>query len=725
MIKLPPVSNLHGIKTPHFPDMYLAVIWRNWNKIDPVILAEILDTDIENVRQAAVLMGLDYEGRFDPIWTSRGYLSIIRNNWHLLEFDQICTLLGMSEEQLAILLKEDDFMWGKMGNMKPTVDRPKFRPLTEEETVKTKAIAEYLKSTCGELYDAPDVCFDFLKEFYKKPENKGKDIVIADKNGIKYAYSYFAVYGDPLLQPELDPYPDGLLKKYAECGINGVWLQGILYQLVPYPFDESLSQGWETRIKNLRDLCNRAKKYGIDVFLYLNEPRAQGEAFFEKYPHLKGANERAYHCLCTSTPEVQNYLETAAERLFKEAPELAGFFTITMSENLTNCFSRVISKTTCERCMKRGPHVVVPEVSNILTRGAKKAKPDVKSICWTWAWYADWSYSAVENINEGQIVMSNSEDAIPTFVGGVKGRVADYSISIPGPSEKAKKIWSIARKNGHETAAKVQFSNSWEMSAVPYVPVYDLVGEHIENLKEQGVKHLQLSWTLGGYPSPNLKMAAEFLKTDSVCSVYSFIEELYGKDAAPTVDRAQKLMCDAFRQFPFNITVLYVCPVNYGPLAPFFAEPSGHTASMVGFPYDDLDRWRAIYPREVFETQFKLLSEKWKHGLDVLEARPSDSEMYDELLTMARVCYYHFKSTYNQIRFVQVREGLTEERTDNLLDEMKTLIENERELTLGLIRECSHDSRIGYEASNHYMYTVRDLEEKLLNLKYCEEFFKI
>jgi hypothetical protein len=314
---------------------------------------------------------------------------------------------------------------------------------------------------------------------------------------------------------------------------------------------------------------------------------------------------------------------------------------------------------------------------------------------------------------------------MPTFIGGVKGKVADYSMSNPGPSDKAKRIWDIAKKNKHEIAAKVQFSNSWEMSAVPFVPVYDLVGEHIENLKEQGIKHMQLSWTLGGYPSPNLKMAADFMKTDSVCSVYKFIEDLYGTKAAPIVDRAQKLMCDGFRQFPFNIVVLYVAPHNYGPMAPFCAEETGYAATMVGFPYDDLTKWRNIYPEDVFENQFEILCNKWKHGLDILEGYACDDERYKELVTMAKVCYCHFKSTHNQIMFVKTRNALKEERTDELVAKMRGIIDNERGLTLDLLDIVSYDSRIGYEASNHYYYTMRELYEKLLNLEYCEKFFKL
>ena len=29
----------------------------------------------------------------------------------------------------------------------------------------------------------------------------------------RYLYSYFALYGDPLLEPEIDPFPDGLSRE--------------------------------------------------------------------------------------------------------------------------------------------------------------------------------------------------------------------------------------------------------------------------------------------------------------------------------------------------------------------------------------------------------------------------------------------------------------------------------------------------------------------------------
>jgi hypothetical protein len=57
--------------------------------------------------------------------------------------------------------------------------------------------------------------------------------------------------------------------------------------------------------------------------------------------------------------------------------------------------------------------------------------------------------------------------------------------------------------------AKIQAGNTWELSAVPYIPAVAHVAQHMANLRDTGVEGLMLSWTLGGYPSPNLEVVAE------------------------------------------------------------------------------------------------------------------------------------------------------------------------------------------------------------------------
>jgi len=77
------------------------------------------------------------------------------------------------------------------------------------------------------------------------------------------------------------------------------------------------------------------------------------------------------------------------------------------------------------------------------------------------------------------------------------------------PGERACRYWEAARARGLRTVAKIQCGNTWELSAVPYIPAVANVARHAANLRSRGVNGLMLGWTLGGYPSPNLEVVAE------------------------------------------------------------------------------------------------------------------------------------------------------------------------------------------------------------------------
>ena len=306
---------------------------------------------------------------------------------------------------------------------------------------------------------------------------------------------------------------------------------------------------------------------------------------------------------------------------------------------------------------------------------------------------------------------------MPTCVGGVPGTVVDYTISNPGPGELARRIWRQAREAGLKACAKVQFNNSWEMSAAPYLPVFDLVAQHARQLKASGVEHVMFSWTLGGAPTPVLKLAARILDAQpGESALQDFLAEEYGAQA-DVVDQAQRAFSEAFRQFPFDVGVLYKAPQNYGPMSLLYPEPTGWKATMIGYPYDDLAGWRSIYPEEVFEQQFSLLCEKWRQGLALLEGEKGGAA-FEEFVRMARACLCHFSSTLNQIRFVRARDGQAGRET------LLSILTAERKATLEMMALRAQDSRLGFEASNHYYYGQRELMEKLLNLSQVSEQLK-
>ncbi len=700
---LPHGESKKALNFPHFPTRHQAVVWRNWGLVPVERIARVLKTSAECVRTLGSDMGLRYDDSRCPIWLERGFLTIIRRNWHLLPYEQLLELLEWTPEQLAFVLKEDDFFWVKLGRLKPEAEPVYYAPLTEDEARRTEILrqrqAEYFPEDGQEAADPP---FAFLDRY-------GKQHPMAANNGreLRLAYAYSAVYGDPLLNEKLDPYPDGLLAEYAASGVNAVWLQGTLYTLVPWFGDSSYSDGWQTRLENLGKLCHRAARHGIRIYLYLNEPRSMPPEFFKDRPSWRGAEAKdgLSVTFCTSQKEVVDALRDGVSELFRRVPELGGILTITMSENLTNCCSRPQDLVApCPVCSARGAAEVVAGVNRVIAEGVHRVKPEADVIAWTWGWFPEWDERAVELLPKDVRLMCVSETAVVTDAQGIKGEVLDYSISKVGPGPVARRLWRKAQECGLETVAKVQLNNTWELSTVPYIPVPGLVERHLENLRRAGVNNLMLSWTLGGYPGGNFELL--------VMPKEELAVKHFGSSAAPSVLEAWGHFDRAFEYFPLHmVSQLYTGPQNFGPSDLLFAAPSGYNATMTGFPYDDLDAWRGNhYPADIFEDQFRKLSEGWGDGMKRLEkARgfigPENAMAFEELWNVAEAAYCHFRSTYLQIAFVRRRAD----------GDVLPILREEIELARRLYRVTRCDSRIGFEASNHYCYMANDLKEKVLN----------
>lgn len=698
---------------PHFPAPAFAVIFRNWGLVPAARIALALDTTEAAVRRAAARMGLDPDAGVSPLWRKRGFLTVIRNNWNLCDYDQIMALLDMTDEQLEFTLREDDFMWDKMGSLKPVVERPF---LADTYPPEVEARLDEIAALVRQINAPADNAFAFLAPYTAEPVNG--EIRFPQQDSLRLIYSYFALYGDTLAGDAQDSYPETLLAQYAENGVNAIWFQALLRQLAPNPWDDHPEDAAARpgRLESLRRLVKRAAKYGIGVYLYINEPRPEPDSFFEKFPHLKGAEYQVFRCLCTSLPEVQKYLEDSMEYLFREVPGLAGYFNISYSENFTNCCCRGPEpQSTCPRCKDVPPQELVATVNNCMARGAKRANPHVRAIAHSWAWDPAWDTDAIKKHTEGQYLLSVSEEHVPFNRGGTDAYVRDYSMSVVGPGEKATRRWNAALENGMKPVAKIQINGSWEMSAMPFVPIFGLIGEHLQNVKNAGVRDVMLTWTVGGSPSPITEFTCDFLDSAETLdtALPAFFKKEYGA-AAETVAKADAQFCKAFREYPFHITVIYNGPHTFGPMAPFFEKPSGCASTMIGFPYDDLDGYRAVYPRETFEKQFGLMASEWKKGIAILDSYADDSPAYTELCRMAKATYCHLASAYNHIRYIRNRDAGDKAG-------MKAAIREEQQVVEMLMPLRAEDSRIGFEASNQYYFSMQDLIEKQINLAYLAD----
>jgi hypothetical protein len=426
---------------------------------------------------------------------------------------------------------------------------------------------------------------------------------------------------------------------------------------------------------------------------------------------------------------VQRYLADAITAVCRAAPDLAGFFTITASENLTNCWSHGTG-VACPRCGKKSPGAVIAGVNECVAKGIRAAGSSARLFAWDWGWADAWAPEAIRALPPEAALMSVSEWSIPITRGGIQTTVGEYSISVVGPGPRAHKHWSLAKERGLKTLAKVQAGNTWELSAVPYIPATENVAQHRYNLRAENVDGLMLGWTLGGYPSPNLEVVAEMEKSSDVpAALLRVATRRYGALMAPEVVQTWRDFSTAFSKFPFHGSLVYNAPMQYGPANLLWGQPTGYNATMVGFPYDDLEHWRAVYPADVFAKLFREMGDGFSQAADRLEAairrqgkklgRPEQSALNREL-DVARACAIHFLTTANQARFIMLRKQLMDEKSDSTgaratLDAIEQVLREEIQLAKKLHAIQSRDSRIGFEASNQYYYVPADLAEKVLN----------
>ena len=730
-VELPMGPAPEPLALPHFPDRLHACVWRNWTLVPPARLGEVVGATEEQILALGKSMGLDAPPAISEEQWRRSYITIIRRNWHILPYDQLLTLLDWTAEEMAYTLREDDFLYIKLGSLKPKCEPLRYAAPSGEAPARAAEIAAIVKNAFpAGAVKTDEPLFGFIAALSEPPESP-RPLITDSAFSPRFCSSYFTMYGDPFLEKEADSLPEGYLARLAESGVDGVWMQGVLYKLTPFPWDPEMSTRYEERLDTLAEYVARARKHGVGIYLYLNEPRAMPLAFFDDRPELKGVIEGDYAAMCTSAPEVRDYIRNAVKMICERVPDLAGFFTISGSENLTNCWSHHRGNQ-CERCGKRLPAEVIAEFNSLIPEGIAAAGGKARFIAWDWGWNDEWIEGIVERLPSEVSIQSVSEWSIPINRGGIDTAVGEYSISVVGPGPRATRTWGFARDRGLRRIAKIQANNTWELSSVPYIPAVENVAQHASNLRKADVNGLMLGWTLGGCPSPNLEVVAEMARGGerSVDEVMTAVAvRRHGPELAPAVVEAWRTFSAAFREFPYHGGLVYSAPQQMGPANLLWGAPTGYRATMVGIPYDDLNSWRAVYPPEVFVGQFSRVADGFDAALAGLKAASEGVEIEARFkaalaheLDVMEVCAIHYHSVANQGRFVMARDALAAATTPEAGQAAAAALEEALRSEIGLATRLfglqSRDSRFGFEASNHYFYVPIDLAEKVIN---CED----
>ena len=371
-------GEISGVEA-HFPTAAHQFVWRNWDLIPAARIAEALEVNDQQVRSLASTMGLG-EQHITEAYAPRLRFKVLRRNWDFVPYSQLEILLRIGRSEMDAFVGQDAFYASHLG----------VKPLCPAVRVEGRGPAGTLSHFRFNLPSAGDEepPFAFIRHF-SSPASARDPSQPALSFSPRISFPYFAQFSDVLSAGDFESYyPSGILARMAETGVNAIWVEARLRDLVPSQIFPEFGSDGASRLRRLNWLIARAKESGHGVYLYLNEPRAMRDSFFLRHPDVKGAPGRSgdgLHSLCTSTRPVQQWLVEATAALFrKRARSFRCVAHYGFGE--PNELYSLTRHTACPRWARRRGAEVLGEVSHASEEGIRSVQPEADVVAWDWSW---------------------------------------------------------------------------------------------------------------------------------------------------------------------------------------------------------------------------------------------------------------------------------------------------------------------------------------------------
>ncbi len=549
-------------------------------------------------------------------------------------------------------------------------------------------------------------------------------------------------------------YHENILLRLAMHGFNGIWLRGSLRKFAKTSAFPEFGENAEAICAELRKLCERAARFGMKVFLYMNEPMGidEDDPFWEKYPHVKGplCRMKPVNYLCSSTDQVKTYLRESSQFVFERVPELAGVLLITASEYPSHCWCHtrvpgnaeqitemIEAGTMCPRCAERTPQDVVGEIVGLLREGIKAAKPEAEVIAWNWSWSMweeDPQRGVLEQLPDDVIVMGDYERGEMTEACGFEYKNDEYSIKVIGPSARFNGVAEFQRERGMPVYAKVQIGTTHETPNIPYLPTLQKIARKWQTLVESGTTGMMTCWNFGNMTSLATEVAGEmtFAPQPSVDEALTAIATRhFGPDAAPHMVAGWEQLCTAQDDFPTSIPVMYYGPISRGPAFHFMFDQADQKFPRswlldTNLGGDRLD-WITPFGAEKVLECYRAVAKQWAEGIEIMreglpKAQGRQLEDMQREIDMAGFCLAQLISAANVVEFLLARDAYyaseDAEEKRALLDRMEAACRSELDNALAAIPLCDADSRLGWHGEAYgYMINRELIEDKLVGLR--------
>jgi hypothetical protein len=330
----------------------------------------------------------------------------------------------------------------------------------------------------------------------------------------------------------------------------------------------------------------------------------------------------------------------------------------------------------CSRCARRPVHEGLAELLRCFEDGMRSVNPEGEILAWDYAPTPE-KLRVIERVGPRTVWLSCFEHGGRKTICGMPRRINEYSLSYVGPSTIYRQTQRLARRHGKPLYAKLQLGNTYEMSAMPYVPVPGSVYGKFRAMQRISTRGAMVSWIIGGFPSPMLKAAGE-ASFAPLAGPSVFLRRLaaveWGEGAAAPVVRAWRHFFRAFDQYPMNNEVFYYGPITRSPAyhlaltpEPRLAKPYnwGWTTEREFQPFeDDPRRWCGTFTPVELMRSFRAMAREWAVGVAHLEAAlrrlPASAarENPARQVVVARAVGIQFASCANVIEFYRLRRRI-------------------------------------------------------------------
>ena len=537
----------------------------------------------------------------------------------------------------------------------------------------------------------------------------------------------------------LDNFPNEHLLSIAKAGMDAI----IVYAGHPdshlhgFPDPDALWPGTGRGYCDFANLAWRAEGYGLDVYVY-------SQMVCDRAP---------------DAPDAYDYYDASFGRIFREAPALRGLILVGESFEFPSkdphtSGNRVQLKAKDDRRPSSGryPSCDYPEMLSLVRDVVRRYTPDADIVFWSYNF--GWTpkearLSLIERLPRDITYLVTFEVwGKHTDEKGRRFGIADYSISVPGPSH----IFVEEAEKAHECGLRLYTmgntgGRTWDSGGAPYIPAPDCWMARYAAMREAKEKYglcgLMENHHYGWMPSFLSLLAKNAFFTNRLADediLAAIARRDFGRAAGTALSGWRSISRGMERVIPAMID--QYGPYRAGPTYPLLftqaaAELKIPKTLWAWHPAGGI--WKPVYPDEVFpDVDNSLLrlervseaADLFGEGLSLLEdaIKEGDVEYGSEPsrgVAVVRYLHASLKTTRHVMRWNIAKKllfALREEREIPRRDELFSAIglkeqtpaalaallradaEAERECVSEGLAAYREDSAIGFEASMEYVF---------------------